>query len=312
MAKIWDSLMKMLVRANPQAFVSFLKEGACYQGDVANELIIRSVDADFLCQAIRNEQEMILHSEYQRRRDKNMARRLWEYNVATSFLTKLPVLSYAIYLWQEKNIATPPYKVEVDGELVHLFYYKDIFMWEEPPEKLLQPGLEGMLPLLPLMKGAKQTRDETIGTMIEGLRMAGKDDILALGYTFAGLVYRTESDQHWLKRRFAMFHDILEDSWSYQEIVQKGLDQGLRKGFDQGLQKGLDQGLQKGREQEKLLSARFFLTRIIEKHFPQLLPLAQQKAAQLTSVDTLNSIIDTLLEVQTMEQAEQVLEAIGH
>jgi hypothetical protein len=60
-----------------------------------------------------------------------------------------------------------------------------------------------------------------------------------------------------------MFHDILEDSWSYQEIVQKGLDQGL----------------QKGRAQEKLLSARFFLTRIIEKHFPPLLPLAQHKAA---------------------------------
>ena len=44
-----------------------------------------------------------------------------------------------------------------------------------------------------------------------------EDDILALGYTFAGLVYRIEDDKQWLKRRVAMFHDILEDSWSYQE-----------------------------------------------------------------------------------------------
>jgi hypothetical protein len=84
-----------------------------------------------------------------------------------------------------------------------------------------------------------------------------------------------------------MFHDILEDSWSYQEIVQKGLDKG------------------------ELLAARSFLTRIIEKHFPQLLPLAQQKAGQLKTVDTLNNAIDKLLEAQTMEQARQVLEEIG-
>ncbi len=191
-----------------------------------------------------------------------------------------------------------------DSLLIHLFYYEDIFMWEEPPKRLLQPGLEGMLPLLPLMKGARQTRDETIGTMIEGLRIAGKDDILALGYTFAGLVYRTEDDRQWLKRRFAMFHDILEDSWSYQEIVQKGLDQGLQKGFDQGLKKGLDQGIGQG----ELITSRQFLARIIEKHFPPLLYLAQQKAAQLTTIDKLNKVIDKLLEVQTLEQARQVLE----
>ncbi|MBV9259719.1 MAG: hypothetical protein JO215_17050 [Ktedonobacteraceae bacterium] len=319
MAKIWDALMKMLVRANPQDFVSFLTQGTYYQGDVTNELIIRSVDADFLCQARRNEQEVIIHAEYQRRRDKNMGRRIWEYNAATSFLTKLPVLSFAIYLWKEKNIPTPPYKIEVDGELLHVFYYKNVFLWEEAPERLLQPGLEGILPLLPLTKGARHTRDETIGTMVEGLRTAGKDDILALGYAFAGLIYQTESDKQWLKRRFAMFHDILESSWSYQEMVQKGIDQGLQKGLDQGLQKGLekglDQGLQKGLEQGikqgELIAARSFLTRIIEKHFPQLGSFAQQKAAQLKTFDELDSIIDRLLEVQTMEQARQVLEEIG-
>jgi hypothetical protein len=108
MAKIWDSLMKMLVRANPQDFVSFLTQGTSYQRDVTSELIIRSVDADFLCQATRNEQDAIIHAEYQRRRDKNMGRRIWEYNIATSFLTKLPVFSFAVYLWKEKNIPTPP------------------------------------------------------------------------------------------------------------------------------------------------------------------------------------------------------------
>ncbi len=304
MAKLWDSLMKMLVRANPQAFVSFLTQETCYQSDVMNELIIRSVDADFLCQATMNEQEMIMHAEYQHRRYKNMERLQWEYKFDTSYLNKLTLLSIAIYLWKTQNIATPPHKIEINGKLIHLFYYENIFMWEEAPERLLRPGLEGMLPLLPLTKGAKQARDETIGTMIEGLRTAGKDDILALGYTFAGLVYRTEDDQQWLKRRFAMFHDILEESWSYKEIVQKG----LQKGLDQGLQKGLEKGLEKGIEQGELMASRQFLARIAEKHFPPLLYLAQHKAAQLKTIDTLNSAIDKLLEAQTLEQARQVLE----
>jgi hypothetical protein len=89
-----------------------------------------------------------------------------------------------------------------------------------------------------------------------------------------------------------MFHDILEDSWSYQEIVQKGLDKGREQGLDQG----------------KLIAARSFITRIIEKHFPPLLPLAQKKVPHMKTLAESNSIIDKLLEVQTLEQARQVLE----
>ena len=84
-----------------------------------------------------------------------------------------------------------------------------------------------------------------------------------------------------------MFHDILDDSWSYQEIVQKG------------------------REQGKLLSARSFFKRFVEKRFPPLVPLAQKKVAHVKTVDELNNAFDKLLDVQTMEEARQILEEIG-
>jgi hypothetical protein len=292
MANKWDKLMKMLVRANPQDFVSFLSQGMLYQGDVTNELIIRSVEADFLCMAQRNATDAILHAEYQRYRDENMGRRMWEYNAATAFITGLPVFSYAIYLWKQNNIVQPPYVLEVDGEIIHQFYYTNICLAEEEPETLLKPGLTGMLPLLPLTKGAKQTRNEIIDVMVEGLRTGGKDDILALGYTFAGLVYDTESDKKWLKRRFAMFHDILESSWSYQEIVQKGVDQGLQKGFEKG----------------ELKTLRSVLVRLVEKHSPELLPLAQQQAAQLNNLVALNAAVDKLISAKTVEQVRQILD----
>lgn len=275
--------MKMLVRANPQDFVSFLAQETSYQGDVTNELIIRSVEADFLCMAQRKEKNAIIHAEYQRRRDENMGRRMWEYNAATSFLTGLPVFSYAIYLWKQNNIIEPPYVIEEDGEVIHQFYYKNILLWKEKPETLLNSGLTGMLPLLPLMKGAKQARNEILDEMVAGLRNAGKDDILALGYAFAGLVYTTEGDKQWLKRRFAMFHDILESSWSYQEMIQKGIDQG------------------------ELKTLRSVLIRFVEKRFPTLLPLAQQQATNLNNLVILNTAVDKLLSAQTLEQAQQIL-----
>ena len=84
-----------------------------------------------------------------------------------------------------------------------------------------------------------------------------------------------------------MFDDILESSWSYQEMIQKGIDQGL--------------------EQGELKAARSFLIRFVEKRFSALLPLAQQQTAQLNNLIVLNTAVDKLLSAQTAEQARQIL-----
>lgn len=236
MAKVWDDLMKMLVRAHPQDFVSLVLKGALYVADITNELKVRSIEADFLCKAKLDGQDVAAHGEFQRRHHKNMQRRMWEYNCITDYLTGLPVHSFAIYLRKDEHIVEPIYKRSSGGKDIHNFSYTNICMWETPPEKLLLPGLEGMLPLLPLTKGADQARDDIVDIMINKLREAHKEDVIALGYAFAGLVYETEDDQQWLKRRFRVFHDILEGSWSYREMVQRGVDIGL----EQGIAKGVD------------------------------------------------------------------------
>ncbi len=42
-----------------------------------------------------------------------------------------------------------------------------------------------------------------------------------------------------------MLEDILEESWTYKEIIQKGMQKGLEKGLEKGLDLGLQQGLEK-------------------------------------------------------------------
>jgi hypothetical protein len=295
MTNSWDDLMKMLVRSHPQDFVSFISQGALFQGDITSELKVRSIEADFLCKAIRNDEEIVVHVEFQRHRDYTMRRRMWEYNCVTDYLTGLPVCSFVLYLREDDYIVEPPYKrILSDGEVIHAFNYRNIFMWEVPPEVLKQPGLEGMLPLLPLAKGADEARNAIVGDMIEGLRSAGKEDMLALGYAFAGLVYEKEDDRQWLKRRFAMFHDMLEESWSYREMVEKGIDIGIERG-----------------ELKALSALRPVLIHFVETRFPDLASLAQQQAERINRPEMLSTVLDKLFLAQTTESARQVLMEIA-
>lgn len=54
---------------------------------------------------------------------------------------------------------------------------------------------------------------DTIEAMVTGLIAAEKQDMLYLGYMVAALVLEKEADLQWLKERFAMFEDILSDTW---------------------------------------------------------------------------------------------------
>jgi hypothetical protein len=178
---------------------------------------------------------------------------------------------------------------------------------------LQQKGLEGLLPLLPLTQGAKEARDKIVNDMIEGLRAAGKEDILALGYAFAGRVYTTKDDQKWLKRRFAMFEDFLEESWSYQEMVQKGIDKGIELGRKQRLELskklGIDNEFELNVKMGELKALRSTLVRIVEIRFPELTALAQQQVEHFTMPELLRDVIDKLLSLmaQTTDRARQVL-----
>ncbi|MBA2284669.1 MAG: hypothetical protein H0W02_04240 [Ktedonobacteraceae bacterium] len=46
----------------------------------------------------------VLHIEFQRYRDGDMARRMWEYNVLATCNLKLPVISIVIYLIRDGQI----------------------------------------------------------------------------------------------------------------------------------------------------------------------------------------------------------------
>jgi predicted transposase YdaD len=211
------------------------------------------------------------------------------------------------------------------GLTVHSFLFQNIKLWEIPREMLKQQQLSGLLPLLPLTQDSK--RREVVEETIECLQQAGKTDLLPLVYAFAALIFKKKKEQQWLKERFEIMGDILESSWAYREMVQKGvvkgMKQGERKGLKQGMQQGLEQGLkqgkqegleqglkqgeQKGLEQGKQQGLEQVVVRFVELHFPDLVPLARISAAQATTSQQLQAILDQLFVAHTDYEARAVL-----
>ena len=302
MAKQWDSLIKLLVEANKQDLVSLLLPGAKFERELNIELHSRVLEADLLYMVTLDNAEVILHVEFQKRRDGDMGRRVWEYNAQTTIMYRLPVCSFVIYLQPDGNVVESPYRIIGPyGRTLHLFYFDTVKLWEIPGAFLHQEGIEGLLPLLPLTLNG--VRHEVVDEMIVSLHEAGKSDLLPLAYAFAALVFKKTEDHEWLRKRFAMLSDdILEESWAYQEMLAKGLEKGLQQGMEKGLQQGLQQGMEKGRAE-----LREAILDIVHIRFPEIAERVRRRVYSIEDLDSLRRLNVKLSIAKDAQEAEQAL-----
>jgi len=107
MAGVWDSNMKRLVGIDLQAFATWLLGNAQVMQEMSGHLN-RAIDIDILYEVILDGKRVLLHIEFQRRRDTDMAERVWEYNVFASSKFSCTVISFIIYLKKDGKIAEPP------------------------------------------------------------------------------------------------------------------------------------------------------------------------------------------------------------
>jgi hypothetical protein len=287
----WDFWMKVSAKQEPQALVSWLLPGAKFLGTIDKELQGRTVQAGLLFRVLWRGIEIILHIEIQRKDDKNMARRVWVYNVMTRCIEPYPVYSVVIYLSQQGDIAESPYiQEDVPGETAHIFFFRNLKLWEVLPEDFKNEDLAGLLPWLPLLKDGNNR--ETVEDMIAELKARNRADLLPLGWVFAGLVLEKSEDQEWLRERFNAMRDILDESPVYHWIEEAGIEKGIKKGKQEGQQQALQQ----------------MLVRRVKKRFPVLAPLAEERAAQLEDLEVLNNTVDAVNDAETIEEARRILE----
>jgi len=297
MAKIWhpwDTLMKLLMRKEAQALASLALPRVQVGKALDKELKVKGIEGDLFFDAILNGLTIILHFEFQKKKDKEMNRRMWEYNATMDILEGKPVYSILVYFVEEGNMVESPYVREIPGAGTgHHFVFQVIKLWEILPEVLKQPGFEALLPLLPLTKGGKNR--ETVDDMVTELVARNRSDLLELGRNFAGLIFTDEVDKQWLKERFSKVQDILEESWVYQETLQKGIEQGI------------EQGLEKGREEGRQLALQQTAISIAAARFPELERLARLIIAAISDLNRLQVLIVELSMSSSQEHAKELL-----
>ncbi len=300
--KQWDILTKMLIQANPQDLVSWMFPNAIYEGELNTELQKDPVVADLMYQIRWKGKQVGFHIEFQNKHDTNMGQRVWDYNVLTSVRTRLPIYSVVIYLVEDSPIVEPPYTIEwPTGEIIHHFVFRNIKLWEIPPDVLLEQNLPGLLPLLPLTQ--EGNRREVVEQMIRRLEHVGNENLLALGYAFAGRMLTQETDQRWLKEMFMSVENIFEGTWIYDEILQKGVVKGLEQGVKQGLEQGIEQELQ---------ALRATLLSFVKAHFSDQLALAKQQIGFITTPSQAQECLDKLFAARTDDEVRDILFSLPH
>lgn len=298
----FDNATKRLLREKPQHFVSWLIPEGIFKRNLSVELKSRNIYADGLFAITVNELPALLHTEFQTGKDGLMGERLLEYSVlASSENNWLPVYTYVIYLRRDGDVPKSPLIRKLpSGEEVHRFYYQVIEVAKISAKQLLQRGLLGLLPLLPLTDGGTQPEvmEEAVSTLVE----AREIELLALAYTFGGLVSGNRAYDEWFERSFAMLEDIMEESWTYQEIVKKGMQKGLDLGLQQGLKKGREE-----ERQQRILEQHQTLLSFVQVRFPELVSLAKQQTTPINDPEVLHNLIVKLFGVQTADEARQTL-----
>jgi predicted transposase YdaD len=286
----FDNVAKRLLREKPQHFVSWLVAGGVFRRILPNELKSRNIFADGLFSIVVNEQSALLHIEFQTRNHETVPKRLLEYNVLASSENEwLPVYTCVIYLRKDGRVPESPLiRMLPSGEEGHRFYYRVVEVGKIPAKQLLQKGLSGLLPLLPLTESGAEP--EVMQEMVTTLQEAGERELLALAYAFGGLVSGNEAYNEWFKRSFAMLEDILEESWTYQEILKKGREEEHRQRVQE--------------QRETLLS-------FVQMRFPELTLIAKQQISTINDPGALHDLIIKLFAVQTAEQARQALMEAG-
>ena len=284
--------MKRLFYEAPQDYVAWLLPGAQFEDSLSTELENETLYADLLFAVILNGIRILLHIEFQRKRDPKMAERIWAYNHKASLKYECPVWSVAIYLKKDGTVANAPLMREMpNGRVIHRFDFDVMKLWEIPVEELKQKGLLGLLPLLPLTRGGakREVIEEAIGELMPPGEEP-KAELLALTYGIASLALENGADQEWLIRRFSTMFDMLRETRAYQELIQEGRKEGREEGKREALQ-------------ETTLN-------IVKERFPKLIRVAKKQVAAIDDPEVFQQLILKLIGARTMNEAKQYLLAV--
>ncbi len=239
---MYDNICKFIAENFPEEFSTWLLgEAVILTSLEPTELSSEPIRADSLL--LRQSENLVLHVEFQTRPDPEIPLRMLDYWVRIHRrYPRKQIHQVVIYLKQTESPLVKQNSFQAPNISSK---FTIIRLWEEPTDLFLKTV--GLLPFAILSATDEPVKVLTkMAARIEEISDTKlKSNLAASSFILAGLLLDKETISKILRK------DIMQESVTYQLILEEGLLQGKQEGLLQGKQEGLLQGKQEGLLQGK-------------------------------------------------------------
>ncbi len=242
----------------------------------------------------------LIHVEPQSYPDAELDLRMLHYNATASRREGLPVHSVAVLLHQgamsSRNSGTFRTPVALTGCRLE-FEYRLIKVWELPPDVILEAGV-GILPLAPLADVRTEELPSVVDRMSARMRSAvplrEEAELWTATLILMGLKYSRELTELVLRG----VRSIMQQSPTYQAILEEGREEGREEGVVEGMQKTI---LRQGAKRIRPASADV-ADRIRSIHDPDVLDALLLRLLDVSTWDDLLAGVDVPPSTNSVEE----------
>ena len=228
----FDIVAKDVIDTFPEDMLEFLMEGWDIEFLEHLDSELTTVEArqmDSLIKVLLNGEEVLVHCEFQTTDSThaNMVQRTVDYLGRCYGRYGLPIFSHVIYLRPNAGRNDPGgYVQDVLGHRL-IVEYKVIRLIEVDGRSVLETQQPGLLPFCPLMKPPEGIDALTwLNQCVETTRSLSLDaptrnNLLLEMWVMSGLIHDSDAIAHLFPE------DIMQESSVYQDIIAKGIEQGI-------------------------------------------------------------------------------------
>jgi predicted transposase YdaD len=301
MSKKADIGSKRLISLAPEQWVKWVTQipNVQVRDIITSEFQWVSRESDVLVRAYTPEDgEFLVLNELQLRYKAEMPLRMRAYAALAEERYNKPTYPVLVNILPPASSVTIPTRYESQFRGLQARQdYQVINLWEVDAELVFQQPLPSLIPFVPILQGGGN--ESKVRQALQVLRTDQQlNDLESLLAFFSTFVLETPLVQQIMRWDMA----VLRESPWYQEILQKGVEQGR----EQGLQQGREQGLQQGREQALRQGQYSTIALGLELKFGteglQLMPEIQQ----IEDMAILEAIVQGIKTLNTLDELRQI------
>ena len=239
----FDTVVKRLIQTYPADFARF----ALQRDDVQHVEVLDTEQpnlrrADSLLRVQIGDQEVLVHHEFQTTDDPDMPRRMASYIGHIIGQYDKPVHAHVLYLRPNAGRRDPGYYFQEHPDYSIVIRYKVIRLSQLPGQAVLDGGLVGLLPLVPLMQPPADRAEMAwleqciAQATAQPLARPDKADLLAGLALLSGLAYNPQTITAIILKEQLM--DLMRESAFAQLLTEDARAEALKQGIEQGIEQG--------------------------------------------------------------------------